>query len=279
MTDTITTIGRSIVQHGPFNNRVYLMTPCPEEVPWVIEKIDDLATTKGYSKILARVPESMEGAFLEAQYVREAAITEYFASGEKLLFMSRFFQTGRDREYHPARVKRNFTLVANDSEPSLLQAADLPAIRLCDPSDCVEIAHIFRRVFASYPFPVDDPEYLAETMASHTRYLCATVNRRIVGLCAGEMDRAHLAAEMTDFAVLSEMRGKGMAAYLLARLEQEMIAAGMRTAFTISRTLSAGMNIVFKRANYIWGGTLVNNTQISGGIESMWVWHKRLTGW
>jgi len=276
MTDTVTTMGRSIVQHGPLNNRAYLMSPHPGDVPGIIEKLFKLASTKGYSKILARIPVSMEGIFKEAQYVREAAVPGYLISGEDLLFVSRFLREARGRENHPDRVDRNLTFIEKYTRLHPVCRHDLPAIRPCNQNDCMEIARIFRQVFASYPFPVDDPDYLAHTMASHTRYFCVTENDRIVGLCAGEMDMDNLAVEMTDFAVVPEMRGRGLAGCLLAEMERDMRSRGMRIAFTIARTLSPGINLVFKQINYHWGGTLVNNTHISGGIESMWVWHKRL---
>ncbi|MEA3232613.1 MAG: putative beta-lysine N-acetyltransferase [Thermodesulfobacteriota bacterium] len=276
MTDTVTTMGRSIVQHGPLNNRAYLMSPHPEDVPWIVEKLYKLASTKGYSKILARIPASMERIFLESRYVREAVVPGYLISGEALLFVSRFLRKSRGRENYPDRVAQNFALIEKHTRHHHVRRSDLPAIRLCKKNDRVEIAQLFRQVFASYPFPVDDPEYLTHTMASHTRYYCTTENGRIVGVCASEMDMDNLAVEMTDFAVVPEMRGRGLAAYLLAEMERDMCSRGMRTAFTIARTLSPGMNLIFKQMNYRWGGTLVNNTNISGGIESMWVWHKRL---
>ena len=45
-----------------------------------------------------------------------------------------------------------------------------------------------------------------------------------------------------------------------------------QTWYTIARALSAGMNITFAKAGYRYAGTLVNNTDISGTIESMNVW-------
>ncbi|MFH1725408.1 MAG: putative beta-lysine N-acetyltransferase, partial [Elusimicrobiota bacterium] len=45
---------------------------------------------------------------------------------------------------------------------------------------------------------------------------------------------------------------------------------------TIARAVSFGMNIAFARVGYSFGGTLWNNTNISGNIESMNIWHKRL---
>jgi len=36
------------------------------------------------------------------------------------------------------------------------------------------------------------------------------------------------------------------------------------------------MNITFSKCHYSFGGTLKKNTNISGGIESMNVWYKKL---
>jgi hypothetical protein len=36
------------------------------------------------------------------------------------------------------------------------------------------------------------------------------------------------------------------------------------------------MNATFAKAGYSFGGTLINNTNISGDIESMNVWYKNL---
>jgi len=62
----------------------------------------------------------------------------------------------------------------------------------------------------------------------------------------------------------------------LEEMERSMTEQGMRTAFSIARALSPAMNILFAKEGYIFGGTLVNNTQIAGHVESMNVWHKHL---
>jgi len=47
-------------------------------------------------------------------------------------------------------------------------------------------------------------------------------------------------------------------------------------AETIARAMSTGMNITFACCGYNYAGTLVNNTNISGSIESMNVWYKNI---
>ncbi|HOM70936.1 MAG TPA: putative beta-lysine N-acetyltransferase, partial [Armatimonadota bacterium] len=51
----------------------------------------------------------------------------------------------------------------------------------------------------------------------------------------------------------------------------------MKTAYTIARSLSYGMNITFAKQGYQYAGTLTNNTNICGHMESMNVWYKHLT--
>lgn len=55
-----------------------------------------------------------------------------------------------------------------------------------------------------------------------------------------------------------------------------MADEGIKTAYTIARSTSFGMNKTFARQGFDFGGTLVNNTLIGDTIESMNVWYKAL---
>ena len=56
----------------------------------------------------------------------------------------------------------------------------------------------------------------------------------------------------------------------------EMKDKDIKMAYTIARAVSYGMNITFCKRGYTFAGTLINNTNISGGIENMNVWYKAL---
>jgi ribosomal protein S18 acetylase RimI-like enzyme len=84
------------------------------------------------------------------------------------------------------------------------------------------------------------------------------------------------AAEMTDFATLPQWRGRGFAGRLLKHLHSRIRSLGIRTAYTIARAASHGMNSVFRKSGYHYAGVLKNNSQICGGIQSMTVWYKHL---
>jgi hypothetical protein len=70
----------------------------------------------------------------------------------------------------------------------------------------------------------------------------------------------------------------GLAGLLLRHMDRKMRDRGIKTAYTIARAASHGMNTVFRNKRYLYAGLLKNNTQISGQIESMTVWYKPLRG-
>ena len=161
----------------------------------------------------------------------------------------------------------------NNGTTSLLEG---PVLRQCLPDDVVQMRNLYKKVFPSYPFPIDDPEYIRKTMRDNIVYFGIEKGNELIALSSTEMDTISKNVEMTDFATLPEFRGNGLAGLLLISMEQEMRLRGIYTAYTIARAVSPAMNITFGKAGYSYGGRLVNNTNISGQIESMNVWHKKL---
>ena len=81
---------------------------------------------------------------------------------------------------------------------------------------------------------------------------------------------------MTDFATSKKYLGNSLSVLLLGTMEKEMKKQGIKTLYTIARLNSIPMNKTFLRFNYTYSGTLVNNTNIAGQIESMNVYYKHL---
>jgi putative beta-lysine N-acetyltransferase len=277
MSDRIETVHNSIVQHGSLNRRIYLMKLDRRDLPRIFASLRQLARSQGYEKILAKVPASLAAAFRQNGYDFEAFIPGFFRSGEAVFFLARFLSAERAVERHPRTLLRRFKLVNTAAARSAKVHTARALPEACRKADAAEMSRVYRRVFETYPFPIHDPVYLADGMARNLRYFCIRQRGRIVALGGCEMDRGHGNVEMTDFAVLPEQRGRGLARRLLVRMEQAMAAAGMHTAYTISRTAAPAINITFRKCGYRFGGKLTNNSNISGSIQSMWVWHKPLT--
>ena len=276
--DQIESFGSSTIQHGKHSDRVYLMSLERNDLPELLPYLEQLADERGYSKIFAKVPDDREELFRRRGYQPEATVPDFYRGEVDVHFMGKFLSPERRRETRPQRV----TQVLELSREKSAAAAELSlppgyGYRALGAEDCAAMAAVYRVVFATYPFPIHDPAYLRATMASHIRYHGIFAGGCLVAIASAELDLAGRNAEMTDFATLPEQRGRGLANYLLTRLELAAAGEGIVTAFTIARAYSFGMNITFAKSGYRFGGTLRRNTQISGELESMNVWYKSLT--
>ena len=277
MTDTVEKVRNSTIQHGSQNQRIYLMTSSADDLPDFIFDMDELAATNNYSKIFAKVPISQRDIFLESGYQIEASVPGLFDGKEEGLFLAKYPISERSIEKQPDLVSD--ILDRAKSKQGTASETELPGFH-CRPllaEDLEEAAHLYRLVFASYPFPIDDPDYLKSTM-DHIAYYGVWFEDHLVALSSAEIDYKNANAEMTDFATHPDYQGKGLANFLLARMEMDMKDRQISTLYTIARAYSYGMNITFAKNNYLYSGTLTNNTQISGSLESMNVWYKHLAG-
>lgn len=274
--DTVEEFHGAKIQHGEMNRRVYLMDSGDGNPEELARELIPFAEERGYTKIFAKLPADKAGAFLEQGYRREAFIHAFYPDRRDALFLGYFLDKKRaqvksvkklDHNLHLAFEKKQFRIKLPKLDPET-------TIRLCTPEDTEEMAEVYKVVFPSYPFPVHQLEYLAKTMESHIDYFAAVYRGKIIALSSAEMEKSSASAEMTDFATLPDYRGQGLALHLLDQMEKAMPDRGINSLFTIARAASPGMNITFARAGYEYGGRLVNNTQISGSIESMNIWHK-----
>jgi len=151
-----------------------------------------------------------------------------------------------------------------------------PGVIALGEKDVDAITEVYKMVFRSYPFPIHDPNYIRKTMRDHIRYFGIRDGGALVALSSAEMDPAAKNAEMTDFATLPQARGRGTAYHLLRAMEQEMKTQGIKTLYTIARLNSLPMNKTFLKHGYAYSGTLINNTNIAGNIESMNVLYKHV---
>ncbi len=277
MADEILQVQNSLVQHGKENDRIYLMKLSKEDYPDLMLRLLQLAQEKAYAKLFVKVPKWAESGLCTQGYRTEAEIPQFFQGTETACFMAYYLQAERG-ELHNRKQVQDVLIVAKNSAV-LQEKPPLPATYtsgILTPQDAVEMAKLYGEVFATYPFPIHDPAYLRQTMQENIVYFGIRTNGKLVAVSSCEMDVQSKNVEMTDFATLPAYRAKGLASYLLWEMEAEMRRRHICTAYTIARAVSYGMNITFAKHGYTFSGTLVNNTNIAGTIESMHVWHKTL---
>lgn len=278
MFDTVEKIGNSQIQFGHFNKRIYIMKLFEEDYAEVLKRIKVLIASNDFTKIFAKIAADFELPFLKQGYVVEARIPDFYNNQKDVVFMSKYLDSQRKviaTENSELINKVIRTSKSKFHESGTSDLSDQFQLRKLSESDAQCLAEIYRKVFLSYPFPIFDSEYLIETMNDNINYYgIFNKSNDLVSASSAEMDRKSLNVEMTDFATLPDFRGMGFANVLLQKMEVEMKTIGITTFYTIARAHSFGMNITFSKNGYTYCGTLCNNTNISGEIESMNVWYK-----
>ncbi len=277
MADRIERIGRSVIQHGRGNDRVYLMKLHPDDASALPEKLDTLASVEGYSKIFAKVPYGSVEYFLSAGFGAEAEIPGFYPGGEPACFLGKYLTAERRREKRPILVRDVLAAASTAAARPGGERALLPrgySWDVAGEGDAEGLAALFGTVFVSYPFPIHQTAFLIDAMQSETLYFCVRGGGELVAASSAEMDLGSKTVEMTDFATFPSHRGQGIALFLLQRMEEAMERRGIRCFYTIARAYSFGMNITFARNGYRFGGTLTSNTDIAGSLESMNIWYK-----
>lgn len=277
MSDRIEKAGNSLIQHGKENDRVYILEVANDEASQLIAYVDQLADEQNYTKIIAKIPEELKPLFLEHNYKEEASIPRFFKGETTGLFMAKYLHVKRS-QHNQRQLIGDIILksIEKNLEKEQLVLNDDYSFDVLSEKDATEMAQIYSTTFSSYPFPIDQPEYIKDTMKSHVIYFGIRHENKLIALASCEMNKEKQNVEFTDFATLQKYQGNNLAYILIQRMEKHMRQLNYKTAYTIARSVSYGMNISFGKANFKFAGTLVNNTNIAGSIESMNIWFKHL---
>ncbi|MCG8483634.1 MAG: putative beta-lysine N-acetyltransferase, partial [Clostridia bacterium] len=193
-------------------------------------------------------------------------------------FMGKYFSELRIKEKDEIRIqdvlRAAFLKKAEMSESPVL--TDNYTFKIATPSNVKEIVSLYKTVFKTYPFPIHDPNYILSTMNNNVVYFGIWHYDKLIAISSCEIYANESNAEMTDFATLPDYRGRNLSFYLHNKMEGELKKRYIHNAYTIARAYSYGMNITFAKGRYTFAGTLTNNTNIAGNIESMNVWYKEL---
>ncbi|PLX69139.1 MAG: putative beta-lysine N-acetyltransferase [Denitrovibrio sp.] len=267
--DEIITLGKSKVHHGKHNNRAYILSFSDSDTHATIDLVEVLSRKEGYSKIVAKIPETRLDLFKSKNFVKEGTIES--SNYERYYFVSKYLTEKRRHVENIEEIEDVINTALNCEQKE--ESTDY-TIRVLNKQDIDQQINIYKEVFKSYPFPIYDRSFIEETMDNDVTYYGVFDGDRMIATSSADLDPKTGCAEMTDFATLPEQRGKGFAVTLLKKMEEDLSNKGIKSFFTIARSVSYGMNKTFARCGYSFSGTLFNNTNINGEIESMNIWYK-----
>lgn len=271
--DKIEKFDNTLIHHGKFSERLYILKFSENGKSKHVSDLLNFAVEQQYTKVVGKIPKTKLSLFLRNGFKMEATVPKFYKAKTTCCFVSKFIDIQRS-VFDFNSLKTFKKVLANYEQRVGLQLKCESELRELLPNDVDLMINVFDQVFETYPFPIHDADYIRHTMENDVCYYGIYEAGKLLAISSAEMDVCSENAEMTDFAVLPEARGKGLSKILLAYMEKEMQYAGMKTLYTIARLESLAMNKTFLSAGYSYAGTLVNNTNISGGIESMNVLYK-----
>lgn len=228
--------------------------------------------TDEYSKCIVKGKCEHVPFFLSESYTYEGFIQSYYSGSDAHLMTlyngdwRRNSQTWLEEDQLLAAVRRK--------QVSPLKGK--PLMRKGTEADAEKLAALYQQVFAVYPTPMDNPDYIKKVMRNDTIFFLIEEDNRIVSAASAEVNRTYKNAEMTDCATLSEYRKGGTMRHLIKALEQQLLRENIYYAYSIARSRSFGMNAVLHQLDYKYGGRLVNNVRIFQDWENMNLWSKLL---
>ncbi|MGB7998597.1 MAG: putative beta-lysine N-acetyltransferase [Anaerobacillus sp.] len=257
--------------HDHFNERIRI-DDYTGNLDGITSHIQSLFTSE-YSKCILKVKEGDVSAFLSIGFTYEGKIRNYF-SGIDAHLMTKYRENWRRNSTSWTDEDLILEEVLKKSSSQLKQK---PMVRQAEESDAEALALLYKKVFAVYPTPMDDPEYIQKAMKDDTIFFVLEEDGLMISAASAEVNRKYKNAEMTDCATLSEFRKGGTMRHLIMELEKKLVEENIYYAYSIARSLSFGMNAVFHQLSYEYGGRLVNNVKIYHDWENMNLWSKMLT--
>ncbi|MDF1617192.1 putative beta-lysine N-acetyltransferase [Petrocella sp. FN5] len=276
MKDTIEKKEGITIHHGTYSDRIYVMSYDPEQAKMMLDYVRKLGKEKDYGKIIIKAREIDRELLQGAGFSKEGEIEGYYSGTNHCLFMAKYLKA--DRRGVRKKAKILDTIDKAKEKKVELDRFKWPSytFRRLGEEDIGQMIKVYEEVFETYPFPIYDPDYIRKTMMEHCQYFGVFDQEGLIGLSTCEINHKEKNVEMTDFAVLPSYRGHKLAKALLITMEKAMAQEGISTYYTIARSQSLPMNMTFSSLGYHYGGTLWNNTQIAGNIESMNIWVKQI---
>ena len=275
--ETISGAGYQAQLHlSPLNRRIVIKSYQGQNIDQLISQLLAKAEKNNFTKIWVKAYRSDKDKFQQLGFEKEAIIKDYYPNDDAV---SMAYYLNKERKEMIDRSKEERIINKLIKEGTIDNNDDLPAdykFKIAAKDDLNNLAELYDKVFESYPYPINEVDYLQQMWAENVIYALIYDGNDLVAAASAETVPEERNAEMTDFATLPDYRGQGLASYLLYELEQLLRKKDYNCLYTIARAKVEGVNKIFSRAGYEYTGRLIQNCNIAGGLEDMNLWCKTI---
>lgn len=257
------------------NERIIVSSYHRENIDLLINHLNKYASHGLFGKIIIVAHEEDWRFFLAKGYILEGVNSGYYL-GRPGYYLVKFLKRTRSISTFLAEDNNILHDVIQrhvDPLPPALPSGFI--LRDALQEDKCQLAILYGKVFSTYPSPITESGYLSQVINKNL-FKVILHEDKIVSAASAEINRANMAAELTDCACLPDYNGKGLMSNLIYNLEQELIQCGFKNLYSIARARSRGINTIFRKLGYAYGGRFINNCTICGQFENMNLWVKNV---
>ncbi len=257
------------------NERIKVTSYHRKNINLLADYLNDLVSQNKFGKVIVVAQEVDWQEFIAHGYILEGVNSGYYL-GRPGIYLAKFLR--KERKTSAFLIEEDNILQDIIQHPVDPLSAPLPAeyvLRDAAPEDLHQMVLLYRKIFFSYPSLITEPDYLYQLIYKKL-FKVILYGDKIISAASAEIDRENLTAELNDYACLPEYRRQGLMSRLIYALEQELIRYGCKNLYSIARARSPGINTVFWKLGYTYGGRLINNCTICGKFENMNLWTKNI---
>lgn len=265
--------GNARIKFDEFNQRIKILN-FKGDLEDLMNKLTIYESKCDIGKIFSIIPKEDIVVYKAQGFIIEAKIDQ-FLNGQPSYFLSKFLTSKRKTSmYLPEEEEVLIRSREYISEDYINPTYERYTIRDVRKEDADELAKLYDEVFETYPSPLNNSNYIQFSMDHNVFFKVVVYENKIVSAASADMDPINLNAEITDCATSKSHRGHGLIGRLIYELEKDLRARKYKVLFSTARAISTGMNIVFAKHDYVYGGRLINHCHICGEFENMNIWYK-----
>ena len=265
--------GSAKIKFDEFNQRVKILS-FKGDLEDLMNQLKVYESKCTIGKIFSIIPKEDIDVYKVQGFIIEAKIDQ-FLNGKPAYFLSKFLTSKRKTSMHlPEEEEVLIRSREYISEDYINPTYEQYTIRDVRKEDADELAKLYDEVFETYPSPLNNSTYIQFAMDHNVFFKVAVYENKIVSAASADTDPINLNAEITDCATSKSFTGHGLIGRLIFELEKDLKAKNYKVLYSTARAISTGMNIVFAKHDYVYGGRLVNHCHICGQFENMNIWCK-----
>jgi putative beta-lysine N-acetyltransferase len=259
-----------VVRDDAYSDRIRCDHPAVQDGEDLGQALLSAAKERDRGRVVVLCERALTAGLERAGFWLEAVIPGFYSGAESCLVLGAS-PAGRPPLANPQRVGEVDELI--DAHAPWVEPPPTPTER-AGQQDSAAIAALIAECVTYYPTPSGHPGFIEAHLATGAPFRVVRDEGRVVACACADLVPFAAAAELTDCFTAPSHRRRGLMRALLSDLMGDLAGLDYRTAYTLCRATSPGINLAFKGLAFDYCGRMSRSCRIGEGLEDMNIWSR-----